>query len=188
MGSTQGSGLNKMWPSLAKVRKGWLRWKRGVRRFARSPWMSAAAAVAVVLGTAGTYVSGDIATDTQSCTLRRELLIASGSPDLEQLRAALLRISEARTYLTLALAPQNPEQRREYAFLGITAANNAVLALPEGASARIGLLHFPTDRQLTSLPYMASLANKVNHLDVAQLVQTLRVHDQEVRQQLNELG
>ena len=140
------------------------------------------------MGTAGTYISGDIAADTQSCDVRRELLSVNGSPDLAQLREALLKTSEARTYMTLALAPQELAQRREYAFLGVTAANNAVASLPGDAGERIESLEFPTDQQLLSLPHMVALTEQVNRLDVAQLVQTFKVHDKNFSERLSELS
>jgi hypothetical protein len=169
--------VGKLWTGFAKI----------ARRFPRSPWMSVVAALAVVLGTAGTYVSGQIQTDTQSCTVRRELLLANGSRELTPLRAALLKSAEARTYLTLALAPQAVEQRREYAFLGVTAANNAIMSLPGEAASRIELFKFPTERELTSVRHMVGLADRANRLDVRQLVETFRVHDQAFGEQLKEL-
>jgi hypothetical protein len=97
--------------------------KRAARSAARSAWMSAAGATAVILGTAGTYVSGTLAGEAQTCDVRRELLRANGSPELRAGRAALLKISEARAYLLLAVRTKDLDQRREYAFLGVAAAN-----------------------------------------------------------------
>lgn len=162
--------------------------KKGGRRAAQSPWMSVAAAAAVVLGTVGTYVSGNIAAAAQTCDVRRELLLVNGSPDLHLGRATLLRTSEARAYLTLAFGTLNLEQRREYAYLGVTAANNAIISTPSNSDAQIALLPYPTDRELSSLRYMTALADKVNSLDITQLAQTLKVHDKNMERQLSELA
>jgi hypothetical protein len=142
-----------------------------------------------VLGTAGTYVAGDIEADTQSCSVRRELILMNGSPDLQAGRSALLKTPEARTYLALAIGTLNLEQRREYAFLGVTAANTAIMATPSKGKGggEVELIAFPTDKQLLSLPYMAGLAQRVNRLDIDQLVQTLKVHDQNFAEKLSDL-
>ena len=147
-----------------------------VKRGARSRWLSAAAAVAIVLGTAGTYISGDIAGDIQSCNVRRELL-KNGSPDLQDLRAALHKIPEARAYATLALGTMDVEQRREYAFLAVTAANTAIMLTPSLPDAKPPLFEYPTDQQLTSLRYMVGFSRQVNDLDIRQLRSGLRAHD-----------
>lgn len=173
---------------IANARKVWSAFLKRARRFGHSPWMSVAAATAVVLGTAGTYVSGNIAADTQACDFQREILRANGSPDLTAGQDALMKLSEARTYLTLALGTLSLEQRREYAFLGVTAANVAIMSTPSTADTQFELLKFPTNEQLASLRYMVGLSNKVNGLDVPQLVQTLKTHDRTMQEQLLELA
>jgi hypothetical protein len=148
--SERRGGGNMMRLPTKRVGKLWTGFARLARKFPRSPWMSVVAALAVVLGTAGTYVSGQIQTDTQSCTVRRELLLANGSRELALLRPALLKSAEARTYLTLALHPQPVEQRREYAFLGVTAANNAIMSLSGGRFSH-RVVQVP-DRSAANLP------------------------------------
>lgn len=149
--------------------------------------MSGVAASAVVLGTGGTYVSGDIATSTQICVVRRELLLAGGAPNLQKLSSALLKTSEARTYMTLALAPQNVAQRREYAFLGVTAANNAISMIPVDASIHVRRVPYPTEEQLTSPAFMTALSNRVFRLDTEQLIETFKVQDKDLERDLKAL-
>lgn len=166
----------------------WTGVRSAVRSAARSRWMPMAAALAVVLGTAGTYVSGNIAGAADTCDLRRELLLATGSPELRAGQAAMLNASEARTYLVLALGTQDLEQRREYAFLGLTSANNAISSTPAISSSSLKPFPFPTDQQLTSLRYMVALSDRVNALDIRQLVQTLKAHDDNFANELSELA
>lgn len=160
---------------------------QAVKRGARSRGLSAAAAVAIVLGTAGTYISGDIAGDIQSCNVRRELL-KNGSPDLQELRAALHKIPEARAYAALALGTMDVEQRREYAFLAVTAANTAIMLTPSLPDAKPSLFEYPTDQQLTSLRYMVALSRKVNDLDIRQLPSGLRAHDRNFLETISDLN
>src|SRR5687768_11727021 len=89
------------------------------RKAAQSHWMSVAAAAAVILATAGTWVSGSIASSTQTCDLQRELMLANGSAELSAGKGAMLKMTEARTYMTLAMGTMNVDQRREYAYLGL---------------------------------------------------------------------
>jgi len=174
--------------SAAIFRKSWSAVTTNVRRFARSPWMSAAAAITILLGTAGTYVAGNITADAQICDFRRELLIANGSPDLHAGRDVSYKLAEAQTYLTLALSTRDIDQRREYSFLGVTAANIAILSTPTEADTQIEIFRYPTNSQLESLRYMSSLVQDVNNLDVTQLTQTLKVHDQNLAKHVAELA
>lgn len=162
--------------------------RRVAGRAARSPWMSVAAAAAVLLGTGGTYLSGDIAADVQSCDVRRELMVANGSPELHAYRGAVAKITNAQAYIALAMSTRDLERRREYAYLGIAAANGAISETTLEPGDHLDLLSWPDGRELASFPYMNALAGRIYKLDVTQLVHTFKAHDRHMQDQLSGLA
>ncbi|MFL6858830.1 MAG: hypothetical protein ACJ8EB_13100 [Allosphingosinicella sp.] len=104
-------------------------------------------------------------------------IAACERPELRAYRNLSPYITEAQAYLALALTTRSVEQRREYAYLGVAAANTAILATPATQDAKVVLLPYPTERQLTNYPYMAALADKMYKLDVTLLIPTLKAHD-----------
>lgn len=150
--------------------------------------MSVAAAIAVVLGTSGTYISGEIGAAAKSCDLHRELLLANGSPHLRAYRNLSPYITNGQAYLALAMSTKNVERRREYAYLGIAAANNAILATPGTPGKELPLFSYPSDKQLASYQHMAALTKKVYKLDIALLGPAVKAHDKNMQAELDDLA
>jgi hypothetical protein len=153
------------------VRRAWSTLTWTAAKAARSRWMSLAAAVSIVLGTAGTYKSGEIAAEVQICSFRLELFIANGSPVLRAGQEVSLQIYGAKTYLRLAAAAAGTEQRREFTYLAISAVNRAILTVRGRTNIEVDLWTYPTDRQLSSDGYISSLLEDIDRLEFAQLWQ-----------------